>query len=170
MSTPPMEPAAFAALVRGASDEDLAAGLRANREVILAGIFEAMPATFLAEHAAGLEAVAEWRVRIEGEDAPERWQVRMASGTCSVQRGGEAAPDVIYELGGVDFLRLVSGQVDGPQLFVTGRIRVEGDLMLAARMPALFKPPSLAGGPPGGTARRPGAAAAASRCAPPRGP
>jgi putative sterol carrier protein len=68
----------------------------------------------------------------------------MAAGRCSVEREGAATPDVVYEVAGVDFLRLVSGQVDGPQLFVSGRIRVEGDLMLAARMPALFRP---AGGP-----------------------
>src|SRR4051812_3299578 len=134
MPTPPMDPATFASLVRGAGDEDLAAGLAANRELILAGVFEAMPASFLAEHAAGLEAVAEWRV--DGE----RWQVRMAGHGCTVERDGAATPDVVYEIGGVDFLRLVSGQVDGPQLFVTGRLRVEGDLMLAARMPALFRP------------------------------
>ena len=134
MPTPPMDPAAFATLVRGASDEDLAAGMEANRALILAGVFDAMPAAYLG----GLEAVAEWR--IDGE----RWQVRMAAGRCTVERGGDAAPDVVYEVGGVDFLRLAAGQVDGPQLFVSGRIKVEGDLMLAARMPALFR---SAGGP-----------------------
>ena len=133
-----IEPTAFAAIVRGASDEDLARGLEANREMILAGVFEAMPDAFLSEHAAGLAAVAEWRV--DGE----RWQVRMAGGACTVERDGAAAPDVVYEVSGVDFLRLVAGQVDGPQLFVTGRLRVEGDLLLAARMPALFRPASPA--------------------------
>ena len=129
-----IDPSDFAAMVRGASDEDLAAGMEANRALILAGVVDAMPDAYLG----GLEAVAEWR--IDGE----RWQVRMAGVACSVEREGAAAPDVVYEIGGVDFLRLICGQVDGPQLFVTGRIRVEGDLMLAARMPALFRP---AGGP-----------------------
>jgi hypothetical protein len=129
-----IEPSDFAAMVRGASDEDLAAGLEANRELILAGVFEAMPAAFLG----GLEAVAEWRV--DGE----RWQVRMAGAECAVERDGAAAPDVVYEIGGVDFLRLVAGHADGPQLFVSGRLRVEGDLVLAARMPALFRFPNPA--------------------------
>ena len=91
-----------------------------------------------ADRHSSLEAVAEWRVRV-GDGPPARWQVRMAGGTCRVERDGAAAPDVAYELGGVDFLRLVCGEVDGPQLFVTGRIHVEGDLVLAARMPALFR-------------------------------
>ena len=69
-------------------------------------------------------------------------RVRIADGRCTVSRETEGDADVVYELGGVDFLRLTTGQLDGPQLFVTGRLRVIGDLMLAARMPAMFRPPT----------------------------
>jgi predicted lipid carrier protein YhbT len=142
MSTPLMDPAQFAAMVRDASDEDLAAGLRANRELILDGIFDAMPQAFDAAAAGGLSAVAEWRIAVEPEAPPVTRRVRIADSRCTVSRETEGDADVVYELGGVDFLRLTTGQLDGPQLFVTGRLRIIGDLMLAARMPAMFKPPT----------------------------
>jgi hypothetical protein len=142
MSSPLMDPAQFAALVRGASDEELAAGMRANRDMVLDGVFAAMPASFVAASAPGVNAVAEWRIAGEGDQPPARWQVRIADGACTTQRDGDATPDVVYEVGAVDFVRLVCGQLDGPQLFVTGRLRLEGDLLLAARMPAMFTPAS----------------------------
>ena len=144
MSTPLMEPEQFAELVRHASDEDLAAGLTLNRDMVLDGIFTAMPQSFLAANASGVDAVAEWRITGAADEPPARWQVRIAGGQCTVQHDGEAKPDVVYELGGVDFMRLVAGQLDGPALFVSGRLRIEGDLMLAARMPAMFMPPKPA--------------------------
>ena len=142
MATPLMDPAQFAAMVRDATDEQLAAGLRANRELILDGIFDAMPQAFDAGAAGGISAVAEWRIAVDADAPPVTRRVRIADGRCTVSRETEGDADVVYELGGVDFLRLTTGQLDGPQLFVTGRLRVIGDLMLAARMPAMFRPPT----------------------------
>src|SRR3989442_10222071 len=130
MATPLMDPAQFAAMVREASDEQLAAGLRANGELILNGIFETMPQAFDPAAAGPVSAVAEWRVATDAGQPPVTRRVRIAEGRCAVSRETEGDPDVVYELGGVDFLRLISGQLDGPQLFVTGRLRVMGDLML----------------------------------------
>src|SRR3954453_14523546 len=144
MSAPLMDPTQFAAMVRQASDDDLAAGLKLNRDMVLDGIFTAMPQSFLAANAAGIDAVAEWRIAGADDQPPARWQVRISGGQCTVQRDGDAKPDVVYELGAIDFIRLVAGQLEGPQLFVSGRLRVEGDLMLAARMPAMFTPPKPA--------------------------
>ena len=112
MSTPLVDPAQFAAMVRDATDEQLAAGLQANRDLILGGIFDAMPSSFDPSAAAGVSAVAEWRIAVDADSPPLTRRVR------------------------------TTGQLDGPQLFVTGRLRVLGDLMLAARMPAMFKPPT----------------------------
>ena len=46
-----------------------------------------------------------------------------------------------YAIGGVDFVRLVTGNASGPRLFVFGKLKVRGDLFLAARMPSLFALP-----------------------------
>src|SRR2546423_13250102 len=100
MSTPLMDPAQFAAMVRDASDEQLAAGLRANRELILDGIFDAMPQAFDAAAAGGLAAVAEWRIAVDADPPPGTRRGRVPDGprTPSPQAGGDAGR--VHEPGG----------------------------------------------------------------------
>ena len=38
----------------------------------------------------------------------------------------------------VTFVRLIMGQAQGPQLFMTGKLKVAGDLMFAQRVSAFF--------------------------------
>jgi hypothetical protein len=137
-----MRPDAFVRVVREASDEELAAGLAANRELILPELFRQMPDYLDAAAAGELDAVVEWRVGDRPDGGHDRWQVTIRGGGATIARDGDAEPRVVYTVGAVDFLRLSSGQLEGPQLFLTGRLRVDGDLFLAAQMPALFRLPA----------------------------
>ncbi len=44
----------------------------------------------------------------------------------------------------VPFLKLVTGQESGPTMFMTGKLKIEGDLMFASRMTSFFRIPSAA--------------------------
>jgi putative sterol carrier protein len=134
-------PEQFASLVAQASDEQLAEGMRANGELILEEIFARMPQELDPARAAGVEAVVEWRVG-EGGDAEARcWQLTIKDGACTCVRDGDADPDVTFEVAPVDFVKLVAGVANGPKLFVFGRLRIRGNLMLAARVPGFFRVP-----------------------------
>jgi putative sterol carrier protein len=52
---------------------------------------------------------------------------------------------------GVEFLRLVSGNLEPMQAYFRGRIQLSGDIMVAAKMAQLFRMP----GPPGGAEQPP---------------
>lgn len=136
-----LTPEAFARIVRDASDEQLAAGLLANRELILAEVFRQMPGNLDGAAAADVDAVVEWRIGGRDDGGHDAWQVTVRDGRARVERGAAAEPDVVFEVGAVDFLRLVAGAVEGPLLFMHGRLRVDGDLVLALRMPQLFRLP-----------------------------
>ena len=138
---PPVSPQQFASLVRQASDEQLAEGLAANRELILGEIFRRMPDSLDAERARSVDAVVEWEVLGDGGAPSDRWRVEIRGGRCTVEPGGAGDADVRYRIGALDFLKLVAGVADGPRLFMFGRLRIRGNLMLAARMPALFRIP-----------------------------
>ena len=45
------------------------------------------------------------------------------------------------KLDGVDFLKLVTGNADGPMLFMSGKLRIEGDLMFSAQIQSMFTLP-----------------------------
>lgn len=139
---PALTPEAFARIVRDATEEQLDAGLRANRELILPEVFRQMPANLDPAQAAGVEAVVEWRIGGRENGGHDAWQVALRDGRATVERGAAAAADVVFEIGAVDFLRLVAGAVEGPLLFMQGRLRVDGDLVLALRLPQMFRLPA----------------------------
>jgi putative sterol carrier protein len=142
-----VDPRQYVALVASATDEQLAAALRANRELILARIFEQMALYLDADAARKAEAVLEWRIAGRPDGGHDRYQVTISRGTCAVAREGDARPSVTYTIGPVDFLRLVTGNASGPELFMTGRVTVESDLILAAMTQSWFRAP----GPPAST-------------------
>ncbi|HEX8084446.1 MAG TPA: SCP2 sterol-binding domain-containing protein [Solirubrobacteraceae bacterium] len=135
----PLSPEAFARIVRDANDEQLAAGLRANRELILTEVFRQMPSRLDPAAAADVDAVVEWRIAHDDGGGHDAWQVTLRGGSATVERGGGAEPSVVFEIGGVDFLKLVAGNEEGPLMFMHGRLRVDGDLVLAVRLPQLFR-------------------------------
>ena len=133
-------PEQFAALVREATDEQLEQGLRENREVLLGEIFRRMPEQFVPERAAGIDAVIEWEITSPDGEA-DTWQLTIRDGRCTCVRDGDARPDIAYRIGPVDFLKLIAGVEKGPKLFVFGRLRIRGNVMLAARMESWFRMP-----------------------------
>ena len=140
-SSPLIDPAQYAALVRTTSDDQLAAGLRANRDLILGQIFAQMAEHLDPVNARDAEAVIEWRIAGRDDGGHDRYQVIVTRGTCAIERDGGHEPSAVFTIGPVEFLRLVTGNVNGPELFMTGRITVEGDLMLAAIAQSWFRMP-----------------------------
>jgi putative sterol carrier protein len=136
-----MNPEEVARLIAQATDDQLAEGMRANRELILEQIFASMRDRIDPVKTADIAAVVEWRIHGREDGGVDRWQVHIERGSCRVERDGSADPEVAYEIGPVDFLKLVTGNESGPKLFLFGRLRIHGNLVLAARMPSLFKVP-----------------------------
>jgi putative sterol carrier protein len=54
-------------------------------------------------------------------------------------------PRVTLTAAPVPFLKLVTGQQSGPVMFLTGKLRIEGDVMFASRMSSFFRIPTAAG-------------------------
>ena len=140
-SSPLIDPAQYAALVRNTPDDQLAAGLRTNRDLILGQIFGQMTEHLDPDRARDADAVIEWRIGGRDDGGHDRYQVIVSRGTCSIEREGDREPSATFTIGPVEFLRLVTGNVNGPELFMTGRITVEGDLMLAAIVQSWFRMP-----------------------------
>ncbi len=138
---PAIDPAEFAGLVREASDDQLQEGLAANRDLILGEIFRRMPERFDPERAVGVEAVVEWRILEAPGGGHDAWHVVLRRGRCEVYEGPVDSPTVIYEIKPVDFIRLITGNASGPKLFLFGRLKIRGNLMLATRMPTFFRIP-----------------------------
>lgn len=140
MSDPPIDPARYAALVRETPDEQLERGLASHRDFILGEIFKAMPDR-LEPDVSGPEVVAEWRITERPDGGQDRWQVVVSDGDCEVVPDGARTPEVVLTIAPLDFVKLTTGAVKGPELFMTGRLQIDGDLLAAARMDGMFRRP-----------------------------
>lgn len=138
---PALDAAEYAALVRNASDDELAAGLRENRALVLDRVFAGMAEHLDPDTARDAEAVVEWHITGREDGGYDQFQMVIRRGTCLTARDGDAEPDVTYTVDGVDFLRLVSDPLAGPELYMTGRLMIEGDLMLGAMTQTWFRTP-----------------------------
>ena len=148
MSASMIPPEQFASLVSQATEEQLADGMAANREMILQEVFKRMPEQFDPSKAADVNAVVEWQISEGPDGATDRWQLTIRDGACTCTEGGDAEPDVTFTVAPVDFIKLIAGAESGPKLFVFGKLRIRGNLMLAARVQGFFRTPG-AGAPAG---------------------
>lgn len=136
-----MTPEQFAEMVRNTSDADIETGIRtAGVEAVLDRIFEGMQERFLAEKAKGVTADVQWVVT--DQDAEFPYTLKVADGTGTVEKGRAASPRVTLTAPLVPFLRLISGQENGVQLFMSGRLKVAGDLMFSQQVQTFFAVPS----------------------------
>lgn len=109
----------------------------------IATMFRLMPLQLDRRSAKGVNVAVEWRIK-EADGGASMHTVVIAGGRCRVRRGVVAEPDLVLEMAAIDFLRLAAGEAAGPELVMTGRLVVRGDLDLALRLPRLFRVPRAA--------------------------
>jgi putative sterol carrier protein len=97
--------------------------------------FERLPVAFRPEAAGSLAAT--FGFDLEGEGGGQ-WHVSVGGGRCTVQPGPAAAPQVVVRCAAADWLAIVNGRLDPGAAFMTGRLRVKGDVGLALRLKDLF--------------------------------
>ncbi|MEQ0559454.1 SCP2 sterol-binding domain-containing protein [Amycolatopsis sp. NEAU-NG30] len=139
-----VDPARFASLVASASRAQLesVAADRALRERVLDEIFARMGAHIRADRARDLHAVVHWRLSGGvGEGGYDRYETVIAHGSCTVSREMHSPPRVTITIAPADFFRLITHQATPAVLFVTGRIKVKGDLAFAAGLIGFFDLP-----------------------------
>jgi len=101
----------------------------------LADYINAMPKGFRADRAGNLQATYQFQLAGSGGGT---WTVYVANGACSVAEGGTPLPSVGIGMGGDDFIKLSQGKLDTTQAYRQGRVKIGGDLNLAARIADIF--------------------------------
>jgi predicted lipid carrier protein YhbT len=143
MDAADVDPVWFARHIASSSDAELAAAMRTDgRTLVLDEVFARMERHFHADRAHDVDAVVHWRIGDREGGGHDVYEVVIAEGDCRAGRPPALDPSLTFTLGAVDFLRLVTGGRHGPVLFLRRRLRISGDLALAARMTSLFAIPS----------------------------
>jgi putative sterol carrier protein len=97
--------------------------------------FEAMKEKFNPEAAAGLNAVFQYC--LDG-DGGGQWNCSVADGALSVDEGTHDSPSVTLSMAASDFLDLVNGKLNGQMAFMSGKLKIAGDMSLAMKLGSIF--------------------------------
>jgi len=97
--------------------------------------FDCLEGQFKSDKAVGLNAV--YQFVITGEDGGE-WSAAIADGRCTVTPGEHDNPNITITCGDEDWLKIVNGQLDSQMAFMTGKLKVKGDMGLAMRLQSIF--------------------------------
>jgi putative sterol carrier protein len=69
--------------------------------------------------------------------------VTIANGTATLAEGSASNADVTLNMADDDLIAMLKGELNGMQAFMTGKLQLEGDLMLAQRIGTFFDPSKL---------------------------
>lgn len=94
-------------------------------------LLQKLPAAIKAEEADGLEAVAQLNI-----SSPVYLCIK--DGVCEVHEGVKEDVDVTLTLADDVLVDLLTGKQNGVMAFMTGKLKVDGDIMLAKTFPELF--------------------------------
>ena len=97
--------------------------------------FDAMAENFNADKAAGLNAVYQWDITGDGGG---KWNAAIADGAITVSEGEHASPNITITVTAQDWLDILNGKLDGQMAFMSGKLKVKGDMSLAMKLKTLF--------------------------------
>lgn len=97
--------------------------------------FEQMPSRFRADKAAGTSAVIQYEITGEGGGT---WHAVIKEGACAVTPGPAPNPNLTLTIAGQDWLDMVSGKQSGQMLFMSGKLKLKGDMGLAMKLGSMF--------------------------------
>lgn len=99
-------------------------------------LLKKLPAAFNADAASGTDATLQFNIS-------QPMHAIIKNGACTVGEGAASSPDVTITMEDDDLVALFKGELNGMTAFMTGKLQLEGDLMLAQRLGSLFSSDKL---------------------------
>ena len=129
-------------IVAGATDQQLEELMASEaRKDILDDVFRRMAEHVDPDRARDVTTVVHWKIYDRPEGGYDHYEVVLDGGTCTVSESPSREPAVTLKLKPAEFLKLVSGTASGPTMFMTGKLKLEGNVMLASRLTSMFRIP-----------------------------
>lgn len=100
-------------------------------------LLKKMPAAVIPEAIDGIDCTVQLNIS-------RPTHVRIVDGVCTVHEGVASDPDVSLTMSDDNLVALMTGKLSGVMAFMTGKLKVDGDLMLAKEIPNSFDTAKLA--------------------------
>jgi putative sterol carrier protein len=102
-------------------------------------IFSQMPANINADAAKGMNSVIQFNLTGDGGGT---YHVEIKDGKANVQEGTHPSPNMTMTLSAGDYVDLIMGKLNGQMAFMSGKLKIAGDMGLAMKMQTLFNRPA----------------------------
>jgi putative sterol carrier protein len=112
---------------------------RMNDELTPGQVFEAMPTYFQPDKAGNTNATIQFD--LSGDQAA-KWYLKVADGQASAIEGQAENPNVTLLADGRDAVKIFTGKMDPTAAFMSGKLKIKGDMGLAMRMQTMFRRPT----------------------------
>lgn len=97
--------------------------------------FDLMPGRFRPDKAQGVSAVVQYEITGEGGGS---WYATIKEGACTVTPGSAPSPTLTLTMSAQDWLDMLAGKLSGQMAFMSGKLKLKGDMGLAMKLASLF--------------------------------
>jgi putative sterol carrier protein len=102
---------------------------------IAADIFKEMPNRFKADQAGDLTVTVQFD--LSGDNGGQ-WYVKIADGACTVEEGAVDSPKATIRMEASDYVDMSTGNLNPMAAFMSGKVKVEGDLNTVMKIQQIF--------------------------------
>ena len=100
------------------------------------GFFTELSSKVDSAKAAGMTAT--FQFDISGDDGGQ-WYVAINDGNVEVSAGTAENPSIVLGATSENWLKIVSGELSGQTAFLTGKLKIKGDMSLAMKLQSVFQ-------------------------------
>ena len=104
-----------------------------------AEIFKEMPANLNADAAKGMNSTIQFN--LSGDNGGQ-WYVSIKDGKAEVHQGTAPSANMTLSMTAQDYVDMITGKLNGQMAFMSGKLKISGDMGLAMKMQTLFKRPA----------------------------
>lgn len=104
-----------------------------SQDISVAKVIEKLPSRFVSENAQGVSATFQFLLEDESD-----FYINVNNGECNIGEGEHPDPNVTLIMDAQTMVEVITGEKDGMSAFITGKLRAEGNVMLATQLSKLF--------------------------------
>ncbi len=97
--------------------------------------FEELKTRISPDKVKGMNAIYQWDVTGDGGG---KWYVKLSDGAVDIQPGESDSPSITLTISSENYLDLVGGKLNGQMAFLTGKLKIQGDMTLAMKLQSLL--------------------------------
>lgn len=99
-------------------------------------IFSQMADRLNVDVAKGMDSVIQYDITGDGG---AKYYAAIKDGACTVSEGTHDSPTMTLSMADEDFVNMIQGKLDGMSAFMSGKLKITGDMGLAMKLQTLFR-------------------------------